>query len=342
MLFEQKGDGLQLPWHQNHLSFAFKAIELSRDDAMKYRWRLEGADTEWSPWYTQNTVNYANLAPGTYRFWVQAAGSNLIAPSQAISAAFTIQKPFWQTWVFIVSTILLGVIVLLWGIRIYVQRVRSKELAQREQLELKNRLLQLEQKALQLQMNPHFIFNALNSIQSLIATQDYSVARQEITQFAVLMRGVLNNSRKTEISLQEEMDTLTHYLRVEQFCQQNPFTFEIRAGEDMEPDQIRIPPMLLQPFVENAVVHGVSHLEYPGHIRVVFSTSANSLLAQISDNGIGREKAALLREAKKPGHQSAALEVTRDRLLALGGQLTIGDGSESGTVVQVELPLNEA
>ncbi len=338
-LFDPKGPGLQLPWNQNHLSFAFKAIDLSRDDAMKYRWKLADVDTDWSPWHTQNTVNYANLAPGSYRLWVQAAGSNLAAPSQAIFAAFTIRLPFWKTWTFILSSFILSALMLFWGIKTYVGRLKSKELASRAQLELKNRLLQLEQKALQLQMNPHFIFNALNSIQSLIATQDYAVARQEITQFAKLMRGVLHNSRKTAITLQEEMDTLSHYLRVEQFCQQNTFSYEVNVDKHIETDQISIPPMLLQPFVENAVVHGVSHLDYPGHIAVSFSLKGNILLTKIRDNGVGREKAALLREAKKPGHQSAAMQVTQERLSALGGTLVISDGADKGTVVEVYLPL---
>jgi sensor histidine kinase YesM len=223
-----------------------------------------------------------------------------------------------------------------WGVRTYVGRIRNEESRRREQLEMQNRLLQLEQKALQLQMNPHFIFNALNSIQSLIATRDYEVARQEINRFAKLMRSTLNNSRKTGITLQEEIETLEQYLSVEQFCQQNPFTFAIHVGEQVDPETLDIPPMLLQPFVENAVVHGVSHLAYPGRIELFFDLAGDLLVCRITDNGPGREKAALLREAKKPGHQSMALAVTQERLAALGGKIEYHD-LETGTEVEVRV-----
>lgn len=340
-LFDGTAGGLSLPWDQNHLSFSFKAVELLEEEPLRYRWKLEGPDMDWSPWSRQTQVNYASLAPGVYRLWVQASsdGHTLSAP---ISAAFTIRKPFWQEWYFQLAVLLLLVGLVALVARTYVQHIRSTEARRREQLEMQNRLLQLEQKALQLQMNPHFIFNAFNSIQSLIATRDYDVARQEINRFAKLMRSILNNSRKTSITLQEEIDTLEQYLYVEQFCQQNPFTFTVQSAENVDAENLEIPPMLLQPFVENAVVHGVSHLSYPGRIEVLFEIQNDMLLCLITDNGPGREKAALLREAKKPGHQSAALLVTQERLAAIGGSIQLkdrvdGEGKVCGTEVRIEV-----
>ncbi len=342
-LFDGTIGGISLPWDQNHLSFSFRAVELLQGEPLRYRWKLEGPDADWSPWSEQTQVNYANLAPGAYRLLVQAA-SDERTWSAPIAAAFTIQKPFWQEWYFRLGILVLLGAVAAWGARAYIQRIRSSEARQREQLEIKNRLLQLEQKALQLQMNPHFIFNAFNSIQSLIATRDYDVARQEINRFAKLMRSILNNSRKTSITLQEEMDTLEQYLLVEQFCQQNPFTFTVQCAENVDAENLEIPPMLLQPFVENAVVHGVSHLSYPGRIEVFFDLHDDMLLCRITDNGPGREKAALLREAKKPGHQSAALAVTQERLAAIGGSIQLrdlldGEGKVRGTEVMLKVSI---
>ncbi len=337
LLFNGTEGGLPLPWNQNHLSFSFRAIELMHSEPLQYRWRLEGPDADWSPWSEQTQVNYANLAPGTYRLWIQA-GSGPDALSPPMSAAFTIRKPFWESWYFRLAALLLlgaGVYV---GVRTYVGRIREEEQRRREQLEMQNRLLQLEQKALQLQMNPHFIFNALNSIQSLIATRDYEVARQEINRFAKLMRGILHNSRKASITLQEEIDTLEQYLSVEQFCQQNPFTFAIQVAENIDTGFIDIPPMLLQPFVENAVVHGVSHLNYPGRIDLFFELVGEMLVCRITDNGAGREQAALLREARKPGHQSIAVSVTQERLAAIGGNIRYRD-LQQGTEVDIEVPV---
>lgn len=344
--FNGRLGGLALPWHQNHLSFAFKAIDLLHPEALRYRWKLEGPDADWSPWSAQQQVNYANLAPGVYRLLVQAAsdGENLSAP---LSAAFTIRKPFWEEWYFRAGAFVLLLAAGAWLARMYIGRVRRKEAVQREKLEVQNRLLQLEQKALQLQMNPHFIFNALNSIQALVATQDYAIARQEIGNFAKLMRNVLYNSRKSHITLREETETLEMYLRIEQFCQQNPFTFAVHIAPETDPDSVELPPMLLQPFVENAVIHGVAHLPYPGHIDLHFSLQQEQLHCVVRDNGVGREKAAMLQASKQSGHQSTALLVTQERIAALGGYLVLkdvclADGSIGGTEVAVMVPVSVA
>jgi ligand-binding sensor domain-containing protein len=374
-------EGLELPWNQNHLSFEFRAIDLNRPDAVQYRWKLDGlAIADWSPLSPQRSVNFAGLPPGQYTFQVQATsdGETFTEP---LKASFSIKIPFWQNgWFqFAAGFALLGAIFLFAKNRI--RQVRKTEQAKREKLEMQNHLLQLEQKALQLQMNPHFIFNALNSIQSLVSTGDAASARQELNAFAKLMRSILNNSRRQTISLQEEADTLEQYLRIEQFCQQNKFDFSIQLPENVDAAELELPPMLLQPFVENAVVHGVSHLKYKGKIEVEFrfnptpdpSPEGRGVVAYrdgtsrtplpsgegsgvgllecfIRDNGVGREKAALLRQERTPGHASVAVEVTRERLEALkNGQnyevleyedLTDSEGKIVGTQVIVRFPAN--
>lgn len=336
-------EGLSLPHNQNHLSFAFRAVDLVNPEALRYRWRLDGAETEWSPLSTQTQVNYAKLAPGNYTFEVQATtdGKTFSAP---VSASFVIRQPLWQLWWFQLSAGLVLLALVVFSALAWVRRIRRTEQARREKLEVENRLLQLEQKALQLQMNPHFIFNALTSIQALITEKEYPQARQEISRFAQLMRGILSNSRRQAISLQEEVQTLDQYLQMEQFCHPQKFTYDIALPENTDPAELDIPPMLLQPFVENAVVHGVSHLPYPGHIAIRFSLVDELLCCAIRDNGVGRERAARLREEKKPGHQSVALQVTQERLAALGGVLEISDisdenGAIAGTEVLVSVPV---
>lgn len=341
-------DGLELPYHQNHLSFAFRAVDLGNPETIRYRWQLEGAETGWSPSSAQEQVNYANLSPGYYTFKVQATADGELF-SEPVAVSFLIKKPLWQLWWFQLLLVLgLAALIALW-IRAWLQRLKKTEQARRENLEVENRLLQLEQKALQLQMNPHFIFNALTSIQALITEQNYPTARQEINHFAKLMRSILANSRQQTISLQEEVNTLEQYLHIEQFCHQQKFDFEISLPEGADPEEIEIPPMLLQPFVENAVVHGVSPLPYPGKISIRFNLQGEILSCEICDNGIGRERAARLREEKKPGHQSAALQVTQERLEALRSgkpykPLEISDilnqkGEIAGTRVIVRLPV---
>lgn len=331
-------EGMALPWNQNSLVFTFKAIDLAHPQQIRYRYKLVDADKDWSAPTTNNTLHYAQLAPGQYRLLVQATHDGTTF-GDVLAAPFTIKKPFWQWWWVQLLFVAVAIGVAMIGVRTYIRRVKQAAATRQAQLELQNRLLQLEQKALQLQMNPHFIFNALNSIQSLIAVQDYAVARQEIANFAKLMRGILQQSRQPKISLQEEMETLGQYLTAEQFCQQNPFEFSIRHEGDLDPEAVELPPMLLQPFVENAVIHGVAPLDRPGLIEVGFRLEGETLYCTIADNGIGREKAAQLRESKKPGHQSAAMQVTKERLEALGGGLSIQDVAAGGTRVSVWMPV---
>ncbi len=340
--------GLELPHRQNHLSFGFKAVSQMQPEAIRYRWKLEGADAQWSPASATQSVNYANLPPGEYRFAVQAAVGTC-AWSEALSAPFMIATPFWQeSWfqgsVFFGSLALIGLFTWL-----LIRRIKRRERARRAELEMQNKLLQLEQKAAQLQMNPHFIFNALTGIRSLVTDQNYSRARDQINSFAKLMRNILNNSRKPTISLQTEVETLEEYLKIEQFCQRQPFDFHITLDKHIDAEEIELPPMLLQPFLENAVVHGISHLKYPGQILVHFALRDDLLTCTIKDNGVGREKAAKLKAERKPGHQSVAVEVTRERLLAQRGEreyevLKYSDilntkGEIAGTEVQVTLPV---
>ncbi|MBR9921565.1 MAG: hypothetical protein GYB31_12070 [Bacteroidetes bacterium] len=340
--------GLDLPWKQNHLRFSIRAIDLNDPTSLKYRWMLEGSETEWSPFNEQQSVNYTNLPPGNYTFKAQAvSGTGLL--SEVISSSFTIKEPFWQLrWVQILAASVLAAILFLL-IRWRFIRFKRKEKQKRAQLEMENKMLHLEQKALQLQMNPHFIFNALNSIQSLVATQDYTTARREINHFASLMRAILSNSRKQKISLAEEKETLDRYLKMEQFCQTTPFEYAIHLPENLDPEEVEIPPMLLQPFVENAVIHGISHLNHPGKLDIRFAAKGDLLHCTITDNGVGRERADALRKSKAPGHQSVAMQVTRERLEALLADkgvkaLEVSDvldekGKIAGTKVLVRLPL---
>jgi len=167
------------------------------------------------------------------------------------------------------------------------------------------------------------------------------------------MRSILSNSRKEKISLKEEINTLDKYLRMEQFCQPVPFDFKIQAPTDVDAEEIELPPMLLQPFVENAVIHGISHLQNKkGKLAIHFSIkkekNTNLLQCQIRDNGVGRKRAAELRQTKQPGHQSVAMGVTRERLEAMKNgasyaaldiqDLTNNQGEVLGTQVLVKMP----
>ncbi|UTW64501.1 histidine kinase [bacterium SCSIO 12741] len=344
-------DGLILPYDENHISFDFHGVVQSNPAKVRYRWMLEGLEKQWSPPSAQRNITYANLAPGKYVFKVKASNQEGEWDIEPVSYSFTITAPYWEKWWFRSSVgggllLILALLVLL-----RIRRVKQKAKAVQLQLQMENDLLQLEQKALRLQMNPHFIFNALNTIQGLIVTKDNKSARYYLAKFSKLMRRILDNSRRISIYLSDEIATLQDYVAIEQFCSGNPFEVEFEGLEDLETEAIRIPPMLIQPFVENAIIHGISRKEGEGKIIIGFKEVGDYLECYVEDNGIGRQKAAQMRAQKEAGHKSAALIITQERIDLLKSNknqdsisiedLYDADGTSQGTRVTVRVPITE-
>lgn len=310
---------LQLPFDQNHLSFDFFAINFSNPEAVKYKWKLVGFDADWSPETQQHSIVYSNISPGKYVFMVKACNEDGVWNSKPQLISIEITAPFWQRWWFI----LLGILVIVGGVfgifKWQINRVRTKSREMQQRLQLEKEVVELEQKALRLQMNPHFIFNALNSIQSQIGNGNEQEARYYLAKFSRLMRQILDNSRNAYITLDEEIQTLENYLLIEQYCTGNRFDYSITFDDSLEKDFIKLPPMLLQPFVENAIKHGFrfgeEHQGKRGQISIHFSDKGEFVECTVTDNGIGRKEAERLNEnSKETYHQSTALRVTQERL----------------------------
>ena len=341
--------GLILKHNQNHLNFKFLGVNLPNPEKVKYSWKLEGSDSGWSPPESQNEVMFPNLPPNKYTFKVKACNEDGVWSKEPLIAEFEILPPFWQTWWFrgLSLASILGLIIVVFKIRL--NQVRTKSKLIKDQLEIEKKLLQLEQKALQLQMNPHFIFNALNSIQSLISQKDHKTARYHLAKFSKLMRHILENSRDQAISLEQEIETLKDYLSLEQFSRGNTFNFRINISSDIDVEEIFIPPMIIQPFVENAIIHGVAHLKKAGQIEINLIMVDNHLQCEITDNGIGREAAKRIKSQQEEQHKSMALTVTQERLEILGEtnessvffeDICNDNGSISGTRVLIYLPIS--
>jgi ligand-binding sensor domain-containing protein len=310
---------LELPYSQNHLSFNFNAVNLSNPDGIKYKWKLAGFDEEWSPSSKENSIVYSYLFPGEYKFMVKSCNEDGVWNKYPVQVKVRIATPFWlQLWVIVLVLVgLLVIIIVLFKWRI--NRIKFKSAAEKRKLQMEKELVELEQKTLRLQMNPHFIFNALNSIQSLIGTGKEQEARYYLAKFSRLMRQILDNSRNPFISLEEEASSLENYLMIEKFCNGDRFDYQITVSEDIEQDFIKIPPMLLQPFIENAIKHGLKFTELDqirrGFINIEFVEENNILICSISDNGVGRAKAEELNHvSKEKYHTSTALIVIQERL----------------------------
>jgi len=202
-------------------------INLPDPEEVRYQWQLIGTDSTWLPPRKANEINYSNLDFGTYTFQVRAVNEDGVA-SEPIRTSFTIRPPFWRLlWVQLLAG-LVGMFGLFRLVRWRTNRVRRKAKEQQERLEMEKNVLELEQKALQLQMNPHFIFNALNTVQGHIATKDTKTARYQLAKFSKLMRATLENSRLSSITLEEEINVLKDYLALEQSSRGDAFDWDIQ------------------------------------------------------------------------------------------------------------------
>jgi tetratricopeptide (TPR) repeat protein len=227
---------------------------------------------------------------------------------------------------------------------------RLRQQNYRTALEKKN--LETEQRMLRSQMNPHFIFNSMNSIQSYISGNDNFTAMTYLSKFAQLMRGILENSRQVMISLQDEINTLNLYVELEQLRFKSKFIFTLHIEPDLYPETTFIPPMLVQPFAENAIKHGLKNIDGNGLLQIAFSRKDSLIQCTIEDNGIGREMAGILNENKSKNHQSLGMQVTKERIDAFKKDkstksmleivdLKNEDGKALGTKVLVMFPFEE-
>lgn len=293
--------------NQNSLEISFQSISINNPTNISYSYQLN--DAPWSDWSDQQSVIIPSLAAQEYILQIKSKIAN---QESEIVVLKIDKKPYaYQTfWFqFIAITILLVVIVI--GLVVYFKRRQKRLKTEHAQLELNNKLLKLEQQALQLQMNPHFIFNVLNDIKAS-AQSDYKVMQQTIFDFAGLLRGVLEHSRQSEITLQQELDILGFYLKLETHLSEKPFEYNFDIDHNIDPEETLIAPMLFQPFIENSIQHGISKLSSKGIIDVKIELLNKKLTCTIKDNGIGYIRSQKFKKAN--GHKSIAINVTRERI----------------------------
>ena len=277
---------------------------------------LEGYDKNWSPETKETFARYSNLSPGKYSFKVISCNNEGLWNKEPASFSFSISPPVWKTWWFIALTGIsaLGLIVI--TLRLRADAIRRKE---SEKLSREIQLANNELKALRAQMDPHFIFNSLSSIQSFIMSKDEESALRYLSKFAKLMRMILSNSEKSSVTVREEIDSLKLYLELESLRFDNKFEYEISIDSKVETDFQKIPSMLIQPYVENAIIHGlVPKNSGKGKIQIEIMQTDAYITCTITDNGIGRKKSAELRtKTSEPLHESMGMKITSERLEVL-------------------------
>lgn len=326
---------------QNNLHMLLDAVSFRRHKP-QIQCRLVGLDSHWNT-LQYHAIQYTNLAPGNYTFQVRGRINN--EPWSNVRAmSFLIQTPFWQTWWFITLEVAL-VLLLSTLVSFTWFRIRHK----RAVLELDKS--SAEQRALRAQMNPHFVFNVLSSIQDMVFHEDRVHAVKYIARFAHLMRKILSHSGKEAISLAEEVETLTNYLQLEALRFDHKFAFYVTTAKDMDMNKYHLPPLLLQPLVENAIKHGIMNKKPPvGRVDLSFEQGANGvLLCSVTDDGIGRQQAEALQKERKIGAQSFGLISIRERIALLNARrkhkitfkimdLTHETGEPRGTHIELSIP----
>ncbi len=348
-------ESVKLERGQNNISLSFEGLGFNKPHETRYSYYLENVDEGWSPWVTQNKINYNNLSSGSYRFKVKSQTSNFglsnVTPKAILD--FEINIPFYRDADFYkyAAFALLAFIILSFYLFWRYRRTRDVTIVQDQQIKY------LEVQALQSQMNPHFIFNVLGTIQALILNKRTEEANKYLVSFSKLIRRFLDASVSSNIDrsninednsvpLSSELELIQLYVDFELLQYKDKFDFEMVVESD-DLLSIHLPPMIIQPFVENAIKHGLLNKEKKGKLMVSFFKTKLGVSCTIDDNGIGRKKAQLLHRQSISPYTSRGTELVFKRvsiLNAMDQNITIKTidkkAPKSGTRVEITFSEN--
>jgi ligand-binding sensor domain-containing protein len=302
---------LSFSYNQNYFNIGFIGLSYKDAGKLEYRYKMEGIDSNWI--YTSYTsVKYQTLPPGSYRFVVFAKNNDGYWSAKPALLSFTILPAWWQTWYFNLISVFVLLVLLFFIFRIRINNVRKRD---RKKALLHNRIAAIELNALRAQMNPHFVFNSINSVQYFITNNDPDSSQLYLSKFAKLIRYVVDNSKLTTISVQKEIEALKLYLDLETLRFGKHFEYHIHVDPGVDVEFTQIPSMLIQPYVENSIWHGIMHKEGTGKIEVTLKMKEHVLCCIVEDNGIGRKKSMELKQEKESTlHSSVGMSNTRERL----------------------------
>jgi|GEM_PF-6077322 len=321
-----------------------RAAFYRKRNELEYHYTFDDSNDGWLISKLPELV-FREQPPGNYTLRIKAVVPSEGLSSDPITIRYEIIPPVWQRMWFIIIGIGLIMGALLFGFDIRLNRVRRKEA---EKLKQYAKMVELEQQAMSAMMNPHFVFNVLNSIRYYMGGETPEKAQEYLAQFARLIRLQLESSFNKHITLIHEIERLEHYVKLEALRLKYPLTFSICKGDLTEDDleEIQVPSMLLQPFIENAIWHGIQPKKAKGCIEVKFRMAdADFLKIVISDDGIGMDASKKQAANKEREHASLAMHLIRERLQLMsvqsGRQATINteSNSESGTTVTLKLPV---
>ncbi|MFT3911266.1 MAG: histidine kinase [Ferruginibacter sp.] len=334
-------DNYRFPHTLNNISIGFESPLFKSNGTQLYQYKLIVEGDSITGTTNNRSVQFLSLEPGTYSLFVKAINNSGINSTQASILHFTILAPWYASWWFRLLCLLLLIVA---GFVFYKRRV--KKLKEKFNIEKKQASLQLT--AMRAQMNPHFIFNVMSSIRNYMQNNDITSAEKYLVSFAKLVRYTLDNSSKQEVSLEEELEAIQSFATLEMQRVQNGFDFEIQCDEAIDQDDIMLPSLLLQPFVENAIKHGIERLKTRGKISVEIKQSGDTIFIAIEDNGVGRVQSMEWNMSNRSNHNSFGTMLTFDRIEAFNKaynkdikariiDLNTVDKNRTGTRVELEL-----
>ncbi len=343
---EQQWDSskILLRHKDDNIRFDFVALSFKSAGDITYSYRLVGLDGD--EWKTtrENYLAYPTLPSGIYSLEIFAT-NKFGVKSEIVKIDFEIEKKLIEKLWFRLLLLLLSLGLIYFYVNRRINKIKERA---REKQIIANKLNEMEQMALRSQMNPHFIFNCLNSIQDYVINSDVQGANKFITDFSRLIRSTLDNSSKKTITIDDEIKYLSNYLTIEQYRFENKFDYNIYIDERINLYDNHIPPMLLQPYIENAIRHGINNKkEGVGLIQINILKQANNLICEIIDNGVGRKAAMELKGKNVIEYQSKGMELTAKRIQLLnkniGENIVIKiedvEPPKMGTKVTVFIPM---
>jgi ligand-binding sensor domain-containing protein/uncharacterized membrane-anchored protein YhcB (DUF1043 family) len=302
---------VNLKHNQNYLRLQLAALGYNNSNNNQIYYQLSGVDKDWEKAGT-NEIVYSNLPAGEYTFGAKAYNNDGLQSNNQLLILINIASPFWKKWWFFISLILII------GALIYsLYRYRLQQIKKQEQIktEFNKQIANIEMKALRAQMNPHFIFNSLNSIQKFILKNNSFEASQYLSKFSKLIRLILDHSKQQYISLSSEIEMLQLYLEIESLRFDNSFTYTVDIDTQLSTEGIQIPSMLIQPYLENAIWHGLMHKESDRKLSLTIKEIEPLILTIIiEDNGIGRAQAMALKSKQSTKKKSYGMQITEDRI----------------------------
>jgi anti-sigma regulatory factor (Ser/Thr protein kinase) len=327
-----------LPYDKNDVTIEFSAVDLTGYYPV-FQYNIN--DGNWLR-LERNALELRRLASGNSNIKIRAIKRDGTPSSQVASIDIFIGTPFWKSSIF---WSIVGVALFVLSIFIIQRRGRQRQRIAVEKVTTEKKLSELEMQALKAQINPHFVFNCLNSIKGFIYDKDFGQADKYLDKFSELLRSTLDNSSSSIISLQDEITYLDNYLQLEKLRFDDKFDYFVKVEPGVDKHDCFVPAMLLQPYVENAIRHGIRHLQNrKGRITITIDKKDDHIICTINDDGVGREKAAALKNQLHTEYQSRGMQLSKRRAELYHIEQDIIDekdekGNAMGTTIVLKIPL---